>query len=283
MVGCVLRRGAQVRVFIGKRMLMALNDYTDDGVSNCKAKLNELSFDWNRSNQNATNFERQILFITEALKDRSISKTVESLNMVRLNLLNDTAIILVGNNASDRQFDPSDWVSPTGNIQVSMEHENRTPALQSVLKPVKSIDSCFIMMNTPAPTEYNAARYAQTQLATTYLTMQEGPMWNAIRGPGLAYSYSLHSSLTTGYTTLMLYRVTREDDALAQAERIVTHIPKSISTDAINEAKMNIIVSLVDAVQTDHNPIVQALQGTPKGWDTVILQKVHDCTTKEMR
>ena len=197
--------------------------------------------------------------------------------------------MIIGDSATDRSFNLENWNTEIGFLNAKEYNNRDLRTFASVTKPLSSTDSCFIMMNTPFLTEFKVDKYAAIEVGISYLTMQEGPLWNAIRGPGLAYSYSLSCSLSSGYITFMLYRVNPEqqEEALEQSKRIISHIPKSISTDTINEAKMNLIVPLVNSMKTEHDAAISKmlskLASYPDTWHEDLFHAIEKVTLEDIR
>ena len=268
---------------IALRLLKQLNDYNDNGSLVCRSILNRLTYK-STCNINISNFSRQQEFLQIILNN--IEKTVKKLDIIRDILLNQVHFFISGHESSNIShklvWNTSNFVKP-----IPLSEMRSIQNFQRIDKPLVATDSCFIMINTPGPTERNAKVHAALSVATKYLTMQEGPLWNGIRGPGLAYSYSLSSSIETGMTTYMLYRATRDEDALEESRQIIGHIPKSISEIAINEAKSNIIVSIIDSVATESQQASQQFQNymrdVPSSWLNEYMSAIQNVTLGEIR
>lgn len=265
---------------IGARLIKNLNDYVDDGITICRNELNRVTYDWS-SNRNITNINRQIEFIKNAAK--KIDKTVQILDTIRSVLLNGINICVIGNSA-DVEYS-NDWQTEIYTLP-EPEHTFRNIEFTKIERNLTSTDSSFIMINTPCTTEKNPQVQAALSVVTEYLTMQEGPLWNTIRGSGLAYSFGLNSSVSTGMTTFTLYRATRTKDAIAEAKRIIEHIPKSISSQALNEAKSSVIVSIIESMTTEHHVALltyaHSLQKFPSTWTNEMLAAIQQVTIQHV-
>ena len=92
-----------------------------------------------------------------------------------------------------------------------LSDEGRRPgAVGAILVPMTTLDSSYSVSTAAGLASYADPRMAAFLVAVGYLEAVEGPLWNAVRGNGLAYGTSFSRDVDAG---ALQYRVYRSPDA----------------------------------------------------------------------
>lgn len=170
--------------------------------------------------------------------------------------------------------------------------EGQSPGtVGSVIIPLASLDSSYSVSTTSGLTSYDDPRVPAMLVATGYLEAVEGPLWNAVRGNGLAYGTHFNRELDWGF---LQYRVYRSPDA-SKAIDISRETVEKLATGQVPldrhlvEGAVSGIVSgfadeqatMADAAQ--QNYILSVVRGLGLDWTKKIMAQVRNVTDDEIR
>lgn len=96
-----------------------------------------------------------------------------------------------------------------------------SPSREATVLVMSAIESSFLSCASRGIPGFNHADTAPLLVACEILTAIEGPMWNEIRGLGLAYSFSLHGDSEEGMVYFSLWRSNSLPRAYSIAGKIV--------------------------------------------------------------
>lgn len=78
-----------------------------------------------------------------------------------------------------------------------------------------------MLQNTEFPEDWNGNSTIETMLLTQYISQCEGPLWNAIRGKGLAYGANIYLVPDSKCLYLSLYSCSQINEAYEQTKQVV--------------------------------------------------------------
>ncbi|CAD6190284.1 unnamed protein product [Caenorhabditis auriculariae] len=116
----------------------------------------------------------------------------------------------------------------------------------------------------------------------------QGPLWQAIRGRGLAYNAEIEVNADNGLVTLSLGECAQPVEAYEETRRIVMELlnNKNISSDAFEGVKRSMVFKLVNHENTISQAgkvgVVNVLRGSPTPFTAKRLKHVWSMTKEEM-
>lgn len=183
-------------------------------------------------------------------------------------------------------------MAPIIDTHTVLNSEGKAPgSVGSVIIPMTSLDSSYSVSTTQGITSYNDSRVPAMLVAIGYLEAVEGPLWNAVRGNGLAYGTHFNRELDWGF---LQYRVYRSPDA-SKAIDISRETVEKIATGQVPldrhlvEGAVSSIVSgfadeqstMADAAQ--QNYILSVVRDLGLDWTKKIMALVRQVTDDEIR
>lgn len=67
-----------------------------------------------------------------------------------------------------------------------LSRQGEAPGNTAFIIPMPTIDSSYALAVAKGPSSFSHSSIPALMVATSYLNAVEGPLWNAVRGPGLA-------------------------------------------------------------------------------------------------
>lgn len=161
----------------------------------------------------------------------------------------------------------------------------------AVIIPMTTLDSSYGVSTAKGLTSYEDPRVPAMFVAIGYLEAVEGPLWNAVRGNGLAYGTHFSRDLDWGF---LQYRVYRSPDA-SKAFDISRETVEKIATGQVPldkhlvEGAVSTIVSsfadeqatMADAAQ--QNYILGVIRGLEPDWTKKIMAQVRNVTNDDIK
>lgn len=83
-------------------------------------------------------------------------------------------------------LDTSKPLMPLGSRLARLSTQGETPGSTAFIVPMPTIDSSYALAVSKGPSSFTHPSIPALMVATSYLNAVEGPLWNAVRGPGLA-------------------------------------------------------------------------------------------------
>lgn len=93
-----------------------------------------------------------------------------------------------------------------------------------------------MLQKTEFPQDWNGDSIIETLLLTQYISQCEGPLWNAVRGKGLAYDAKIYLIPDRKCLILSLYRCSQIAETYEQTKQVVVSF-FSIKCNIINYKK----------------------------------------------
>lgn len=151
---------------------------------------------------------------------------IEKLEALRQTLMKSASFrcYALGDFESDRISKPvSDWkalserlngsetrLAPLDSIRPTLSEKGMNPGNLTLVMPMRTIDSSFVYLYGRGIGSHSDPRLPALSVAQAYLEVIEGPLWNAVRGNGLAYGTYFRRSIQRG---ILSYNVYRSPDA----------------------------------------------------------------------
>ena len=240
-------------VFTPDRLAVAANNLLNDvserkreGEMIAQAGLREMLYCKSSSNHCACNLVRQTRFLSSVVARLQTEADVVVAEMEALRAALTTAgtimLQVVGNMSLlakeglhplrpiidlfglSRTAVPEDAVTQPGEIRLARQvHSNAVTSPSGVLKVLSmpAIESSFLYCAARGLPSFQHADTAAMLVAIEILTCIEGPLWNLIRGQGLAYSFSMYGDADEGLVYFSLSRSPCVIKAYNEARRLV--------------------------------------------------------------
>ncbi len=189
-------------------------------------------------------------------------------------------------------LDPTKDLLPITPPYTVLSDEGRAPgSYGAVVIPMTTLDSSYSVSTASGLQSYADPRFPAYLVALGYLETVEGPLWNAVRGNGLAYGVSFSREVDGGY---IQYRVYRSPDASKAIDASRTTVAKIASGEEpldrhlVQGAISGIVMAAADeqatmAAAAQQNFVVGVVRGLEDGWNRKILERVRDVTEDEIR
>ncbi|KAL5121969.1 hypothetical protein ACEQ8H_000185 [Pleosporales sp. CAS-2024a] len=153
------------------------------------------------------------------------------------------------------------------------------------------IDSSFAVLTSRGPKGYTNAQLPPLMVALAYLDAVEGPMWQAIRGNGLAYGTSFFRDPETGLLKFRIYKSPNAFSAYLKAKTVVKDYgdgTRSFDKLALEGAISSIVrefvderASIIDAARSSFVDLVT--RGVGKDWQDWALREVRKVSVEDVQ
>lgn len=175
--------------------------------------------------------------------------------------------------------------------------EGRQPGgVGAVVLPMTTLDSSYSISTAVGLRSFADPRLPAVLVALGYLEAVEGPLWNAVRGNGLAYGTSFSREVDAGYLQFRVYRSPDASKALAAARDAVEALASGrepLDRHLVQGAVSGIVMALADEQATmglaaQQNYITGVVRGLDAGWSARIMRAAardvsHDQIREAMR
>ncbi|KAL6709688.1 hypothetical protein ACN47E_001116 [Coniothyrium glycines] len=153
------------------------------------------------------------------------------------------------------------------------------------------IDSSFAVLTSKGPKGYTNAQLPPLMVALAYLDAVEGPMWQSIRGTGLAYGTNFFRDVETGLLKFRIYKSPNAFSAYNKAKTVIREYGDGTRTFdklALEGAISSIVrdfvderSTIVDAARASFSDLVTRDVG--KDWQAWALREVRKVTAEDMK
>ncbi|EGD96692.1 zinc metalloprotease [Trichophyton tonsurans CBS 112818] len=103
-------------------------------------------------------------------------------------------------------LDTSKELKPVVNVAERLSDAGRHLGKHTYVVPMKSMDSSYAESSSKGICSHDDPKLPALMVAVAYLNMEEGPMWKALRGTGLAYYFYLRTSIDSGLIHFMIHQ-----------------------------------------------------------------------------
>lgn len=167
----------------------------------------------------------------------------------------------------------------------------KNPANVAYIIPMPTVDSSFLIADAKGPVSYKDEALPALTVTLSYLNAVEGPLWNAVRGTGLAYGTAIESNIGKGRVVLDVYRSPDSFKAFNASRKVIEgYVNKDTEFDnlALEGAISSIVLGFANSEATmsaaaQVSFVRQVVRGLPKDWPTIQLEKVKKVTFEDMR
>lgn len=165
------------------------------------------------------------------------------------------------------------------------------PGKHSYIVPMPTVDGSFLYAVSRGITSFSAPELPAVMVATAYLNATEGPLWSAVRGPGLAYSCTVSADIEGGFVTLDVYRSPNSYLAFMAAKDIIGKLASGelpLEEWGLEGAISTIVMGMADEGSTLASAagskfIKEIMKGLSENYNEEVLKKVRDVSHDELR
>lgn len=111
-------------------------------------------------------------------------------------------------------------LNPIDDRKAVLSDIGRNPGGAHYIVPLP-IDSSFAVFTTKGPSSYTSSQLPALMVAQAYLDAVEGPMWQNIRGTGLAYGTNFFRDIETGLFKFRIYKSGNSFSAFQKAKEVI--------------------------------------------------------------
>ena len=180
-------------------------------------------------------------------------------------------------------------LAPLENRLSKLSKAGRNPGNVSYVIPLPTIDSSYALAVAKGPDSHKDPSVPALTVAIAYLDAVEGPLWDAVRGTGLAYGTSFRWRY--GNTEFSVYRSPDAYKAFAASRKVIEGFASGatkLNSLALEGAISSIVLSIANAQATvveaaADNFVNEIIKGVPREWNEIFLSKVRNATVEDIR
>ncbi len=187
---------------------------------------------------------------------------------------------------------PTPSLLPITKLHAMLSPEGHAPgSFGSVIIPMTTLDSSYSVSTASGLSSYADPRLPAYLVALGYLEAVEGPLWNAVRGNGLAYGVSFSREVDAGYIQFRVYRSPDASKAIEASRATVAKLASGevpLDRHLVEGAVSGVVFAAADeqatmAAAAQQNYVVGVVRGLEAGWNRKILARVREVTEEEIR
>jgi Zn-dependent M16 (insulinase) family peptidase len=185
---------------------------------------------------------------------------------------------------------PTPSINPIDSRKALLSDIGRKPGGVAHIIPMP-IDSSFAVLTSKGPDSYTSPLLPPLMVALAYLDAVEGPMWQNIRGTGLAYGTNFFRDLETGLLKFRIYKSPNAFSAFQKAKNVVegyasgkTQFDIMALEGAISSIVRQFVderATIVDAARGGFVDLV--VRGLEKNYSDWILGEVRKVTENDIK
>ncbi|KAL2179182.1 Metalloenzyme, LuxS/M16 peptidase-like protein [Thermothelomyces heterothallicus CBS 202.75] len=189
-------------------------------------------------------------------------------------------------------FDGAKDILPLTKPYSMLSAEGRSPgSFGAVVIPMTTLKSSYSVSTATGLKSYSDPRLPAYLVALGYLEAVEGPLWNAVRGNGLAYGVSFSREIDGGYVQFKVYRSPDASKAIAASRATVARLASGevpLDRHLVEAAVSGVVFGVADEQATmeaaaQQNYVVGVVRGLERDWYRDILARVREVTEDEIR
>ncbi|CAK7210991.1 hypothetical protein SBRCBS47491_000966 [Sporothrix bragantina] len=170
--------------------------------------------------------------------------------------------------------------------------EGKAPgSVGAVILPMTTLDTSYSVSTTVGLKSYQDPRLPAVLVALGYLEAVEGPLWNAVRGNGLAYGTSFGRETDSGFLQFRVYRSPDASKALAAARDAVDALAtgrEPLDKHLVQGAISGIVMAMAEeqatmAMAAQQNYILSVVRGLDSGWSHRVMKAARDVTNEQIQ
>ncbi|KAF2474509.1 zinc metalloprotease-like protein [Lindgomyces ingoldianus] len=185
---------------------------------------------------------------------------------------------------------PNPTINPIDDRKSYLSAAGKNPGNTAYIVPLTT-DSSFGVLTSKGPSSYTSPQLPALMVGLAYLDAVEGPMWQSVRGTGLAYGTNFFRDIETGLLKFRIYKSPNAFSAYAKARDVVKEYidgTRQFEKLALEGAISSIVREFVD----DKATIVDAarggfidlvVKGVGKEWADWMLKEVRKVGVEEVK
>uniref|UniRef100_A0A914D5H3 Peptidase M16 C-terminal domain-containing protein n=1 Tax=Acrobeloides nanus TaxID=290746 RepID=A0A914D5H3_9BILA len=152
------------------------------------------------------------------------------------------------------------------------------------LASVASTESAFIIQKAPFDQGYGGPDIVEVLLLSQYLSQCEGPLWNSVRGRGLAYGANIYPLADQGSLVLSLYRCSQPVEAYKATKDLILGIldSKEVSPTLFEAAKRSLVCELAASYENVKSAcqvsLLSTLRDIPHDYIVKLCQRIWEAS-----
>ncbi|KAM5449458.1 hypothetical protein MaudCBS49596_004939 [Microsporum audouinii] len=181
-------------------------------------------------------------------------------------------------------LDTSNELAPVAKVAERLCDAGRHPGRHAYVVPMKTVDSSFAESSSRGLCTYDDPKLPALMVAIAYMNVEGGPLWIALRGSGLAYSYCLRSNIDSGLVHFMVHESPNAHKAFEAAKKAVEdRLSESVKIDPVMVLE-GAISYLVSSFATDKQTYYDAAYDSfikdvifdvPSDYNEALLKKIR--------
>lgn len=189
-------------------------------------------------------------------------------------------------------LDTSKDLLPVVRPHQMLSDEGKTPgSFGSVIIPMTTLDSSFSVSTASGIKSYSDPRLPAYLVALSYLETTEGPLWNAVRGNGLAYGVHFGRESDSGTIQFHVYRSPDASKAIEASRNTVAKIASGeelLDKHLVEGAISGLVLAVADEQATmtaaaQQNFVSNVIRGQEPGWNKKLLALIREVTGDQIR
>jgi Zn-dependent M16 (insulinase) family peptidase len=189
---------------------------------------------------------------------------------------------------------PSDnpELNPIDDRKAVLSDIGRNPGGAHYIVPMP-IDSSFAVFTSRGPSSYTSPQLPALMVAQAYLDAVEGPMWQNIRGTGLAYGTNFFRDIETGLFKFRIYKAGNAFNAYSKAKAVIKEFvegSRQFESLALEGAISSIVREFVDEKATIMEAargafvdnVVRSLEKNYSDWILAEVRKVKEDDVRQI-
>lgn len=183
-------------------------------------------------------------------------------------------------------------IDPIVEPHTLLNDEGHNPgSIGAVIIPMKTIDSSYSVSSGKGFKSFTDPGIPAFLVACQYLEAVEGPLWNAVRGNGLAYGVYFAKEVNGGYVHFKVYRSPLASKAIAAAQKAISNLADGTTAfekPMLEGAISQLVMAMADEQATMASAAVQnyvlgVVRGLPPDFSQRMLAKVRSVTVDDIK
>ncbi|CAB3402178.1 unnamed protein product [Caenorhabditis bovis] len=166
--------------------------------------------------------------------------------------------------------------------------DNKSTTGSGYLIGIGGSETSFIIQSTTIDSDFNSEDIAPIMILAQYMSQFEGPLWNAVRGDGLAYSIKINVFPDDKRIFLVLYRCAQPIMAYERTKYTVMNLINSgaLKQSGFEGAKRSLIYKLLEKeeniVEAGRNSILNSLRKVPPNFTKTLCENIWNTSVEEV-
>lgn len=224
-----------------------------------------------------------------------IRKSLFTFNNLRVLVTSDVAKLanpVTAWDALSSALQPKGEMLPVRKAHSHLSDEGRAPgSVGAVVVPMPATDSSFSVSTSKGIISFEDPRLPAILVAVGYLEAAEGPLWNAVRGQGMAYGTFFARDVDSGLVQFKVYRSPDASKAIGASRDAIRAIAEGqvpVDRHLKEGAVSQVVMAFADEQSTmgaaaSQNFVLGVVRGVSLDWHKQVMRAVRDVTDDELR